>query len=159
MIRSNHEVLHGELFESLCRIFFLQWIEWFVVMSVLFADWSSETSSGNNGEITSWVSDLLWAAANKPKKWGMQLFTQSHFWVWDYMYIYCISVILYVWQLLVSDTLFLSEVQKVKRDYERLSKKHVKQIKEHQRDRDKSHTDLQESSTEIGRLNNKILVS
>lgn len=53
----------------------------------------------------------------------------------------------------------VSQVQKVKRDYERLSKKHVKQIKDHQRDRDKSHTDLQDSSTEIGRLNNKILVS
>ena len=66
----------------------------YVVMSVLFADWSSETSSGNNGEITSWVSDLLWAAANKPKKWGMQLYIQNHFWVWDY--IYCISVILSV---------------------------------------------------------------
>lgn len=53
---------------------------------------------------------------------------------------------------------FFSQVQKVKRDYERLSKKHVKQIKEHQREKDKSHTDLHESSSEIGRLNNKLLV-
>ena len=38
-------------------------------------------------------------------------------------------------------------------------KKHLKQIKDRQRDHDKNHKDLQESGAEIERLNNEILVS
>ena len=53
----------------------------------------------------------------------------------------------------------VSQIQEVKEDYERLIKKHLKQIKDRQRDHDKNHKDLQESGAEIERLNNEILVS
>ena len=47
----------------------------------------------------------------------------------------------------------------MKKDYERLAKKHLKQTKESQKERDKSLSDLQESNTEINRLSGKLVVS
>lgn len=32
----------------------------------VFTDWPPETSSGDNGEVPPGISDLLWAAINKP---------------------------------------------------------------------------------------------
>jgi PAB1-binding protein PBP1 len=51
------------------------------------------------------------------------------------------------------------QVQKVKRDYNRLKRKHGKYVKDNRQRLDISDADSRKSSAEICRLNSKILVS
>ncbi|KAJ8310438.1 hypothetical protein KUTeg_012303 [Tegillarca granosa] len=53
-------------------------------------------------------------------------------------------------------SLLKSEVQKMKRDYEKLNRKHLKQAKDVELERSRSNTELQESTAQIEKLTNKL---
>jgi predicted RNase H-like nuclease (RuvC/YqgF family) len=50
------------------------------------------------------------------------------------------------------------QLQKLKRDYDRLNKKHSKQSKESERDKDRTNVELQDSMTQVTRLSSKLEV-
>ena len=50
------------------------------------------------------------------------------------------------------------QLQKLKRDYDRLNKKHSKQSKDSERDKDRTNAELQDSMTQVTRLSSKLEV-
>lgn len=59
----------------------------------------------------------------------------------------------------LSTILYPFQLSKLKRDYDRLNKRHSKQAKDTERDKDKSNAELQDSMTQVNRLSSKLEVN